>query len=46
MSSADWATLARARIARKATADVVIPDAKPKDRRKRTIGTPVKSNFR
>lgn len=36
----------RARIARRATADVVIPDAKPKNSRERTIGTPVKSNFR
>ena len=36
----------RARIARRATADVVVPDAKPKSSRERTMGTPVKSNFR
>lgn len=36
----------RMRIARKAMADVVAPEAKPKKSRDRTIGTPVKSNFR
>jgi len=36
----------RARIARKATDDVVVPDVKPKSNRESTIGTPVKSNFK
>jgi len=36
----------RARIARKATADVVAPDAKPRNNRDSMIGVPVKSNFR
>lgn len=36
----------RMRIAMKAMADVVDPEAKPKKSGDRTIGTPVKSNFR
>jgi len=36
----------RMRIARSATADVVVPDVKPKSSRASTIGIPVKSNFR
>ena len=36
----------RTRIARKATVDVVSPDGNPKRMNERTIGTPVKSNFK
>jgi len=36
----------RIRIAKKAIADVVAPDARPKRSVDSTIGTPVKSNFR
>lgn len=36
----------RARIARRATDDVIVPDVKLKSNRESTTGTPVKSNFK